>query len=233
MQDIPGLQEQESPKNDTALKAREQIVQISRRIDWRFLMPQPELREVVLIGSAEEEMIEALRHFSDSLKIFSPVAPGGSSVESRERFDVAVVNSADPLTVQWAYEMLKPGAYLYWEVRRGKSPESPRGKNVQPQNGSMGAAVRDSFPRFAHIHSYKKYLQESGFREIEINWHYPGFKNCKKIIPLEDSYALQYVFSRQQSSFSGRLKLWGGQLLNKSRLLPFIVPCFSLVAQKV
>jgi len=232
-QNTPGLQERKFPPNDTALKAREQIVQISRRIDWRFLLPQPELREVAFVGSGEEELIEALQHFSGSLKIFSSVVPGGVSAENRERFDVAVVNSANARAIQWAYEILKPGAYLYWEVKRGKSSESQSEKSFQPQNGLMGAAVRDSFPRFAHIRRYKEYLQEAGFREIVVHWHRPGFKNCKEIIPIEDSRALQYVFCRQQSSFSGRLKLWGGQFLNKSRLLPCIVPSFSLVAKRV
>jgi len=231
-QNIPGLQEQESQKNDTAIKAREQIVQISRRIDWRFLLPQPELRNVAFIGSAEEELIEALKHFSESLKIFSPATAESESVENLERFDVVVVNSASPTVVQWAYEMLKPGAHLYWEIKRGKSSQSQSEKKVQPRNGSMNSIVRDSFPRFAHIRSYKQCLRETGFREIEVNWHRPGFKNCKEIIPLDNPRALQYVFSRQQSSFQGRLKLWGGQFLNISGLLPFIVPSFSLIAKR-
>lgn len=232
MQKNPGIQEQEILPNDAALKAREQIVQLSRRIDWRFLLPQPELREVAFIGSFEDELIEALQHFSGSLKIFSSAAGGGSSKENGKLFDVAVVNSASPRAVRWAYGMLKPGAYLYWEIKRGKSSESQSEKNFQSQNGSIGKVVRDSFPRFAHIRSYKQYLQEAGFREIEVNWHRPGFKSCKEIIPLEDSRALQYVFSRQQSSFRGQLKLWSGQFLHKSGLLPYIVPSFSLVAQR-
>lgn len=205
-------------------------MQISRRIDWRFLLPQPQLRNVAFIGSVEEELIEALKYFSESLKIFSTAAAKGESAENRERFDVAVVNSANPQAVQWAHEILKPGAYLYWEIKRGKS--SPFEKNVPLQNGSMGTAIRNSFPRFAHVRNYKRYLQEVGFGDIDVNWHRPNFRNCKEIIPLEDSQALQYVFSRQQSSFRGQLKLWGGQFLNKSGLLPFIVPSFSLVAQK-
>lgn len=205
-------------------------MQISRRIDWRFLLPQPELRNVAFIGSADEELIKALRHFSASLKIFSSAAVDDYLSENSESFDVAVVNSANPRAIQWACEMLKPGAYLYWEINRGKPSQSE--KNIPPQNGSMKSAVRDSFPRFAHVRSYKRYLQEMGFHDIEVNWHRPDFRNCKEIIPLEDPRVLQYVFTRQQSGFRGQLKLWGGQFLNKSGLLPNIVPCFSLIALK-
>jgi hypothetical protein len=232
MQDILKNQEREFTKSDIAVNAREQVVQISRRIDWRFLLPVPEPGDVVLIGSGDEELTVALRHFSSSLKIVSPENLVDFVTENQNRFDLAVVNVGSSSVIKLSNEILKSGGNLYWEVSRKKINIARSGKTVQHRNGSKVSTKPVLFSRNSHFREYKNYLDSVGFKEVEIHWHRPNFKNCKELIPLEAPEALRYVFSRGHSGLKGKIKLLTGRLCYRSGLLPYIVPCFSLVARK-
>lgn len=225
MQNTSIVQEKESRERDPLLASREQLVQISRRIDWRFLLPDGSLGRVGCFAPADKELLTALRHFCSSLTLFSPNYPACAGVEQHELFDLLVISGTAMKTLEALKTALKPGGYLYWEVRRS----SPRNRRAR---GS-----KQSFSRFTPAHRYAEYLRGLGFNDIAIHWHRPGFVDCKEFIPLTasrqgEAAALRYAFSRDQSSLAGRLQLLAGKILMNSGLLSRLVPCFSVTARK-
>lgn len=226
MQDSSLVQEKESRERDPSLASREQMVQISRRIDWRFLLPEGSLGRVGCFAPANKDLLTALQYFSDSLTILSSQEPGDAGMGNAEVFDLTVIPGTAGTALEAVKTMLKPGGYLYWEVRRSN----------RRRGGAKGA--KKSFSRLAHVRRYAEYLHGLGFEDIAIHWHRPGFANCKEFIPLpalilEEKTALQYAFSRGQSGLAGRLKLLAGRMALNSGLLPRLVPCFSVVARKL
>lgn len=220
------MQEKKSPERDPSRASREQLVQISRRIDWRFLLPDGSPGRVGYFAPANKDLLTALQYFSDSLTILSSNEPGEAGMESAEGFDLAVIpaTAAPPLEVLTT--ILRPGGYLYWEVQRSN------------RRGSGAIGARKCFPRLAHVRRYAESLRKLGFADIAIHWHRPGFANCKEFIPLPgsrfgDDTALRYAFARGQSGLAGRLKLLAGRVALMSGLLPRLVPCFSVVAKKL
>lgn len=226
MQDSSLVQEKESRERDPSLASRERMVQISRRIDWRFLLPEGALGRVGCFAPANKELLTALQYFSDSLTILSSNEPGHAGMGNAEVFDLTVIPGTAMTALEAVRTMLKPGGYLYWEVRRSS-----------PRKGGAAGAGR-TFSRLAHVRRYAEYLRGLGFDDVAIHWHRPGFANCKEFIPLpasrsEESAALRYAFSRGQSGLAGRLKLLAGRVALISGLLPRLVPCFSVVARKI
>ncbi len=225
MQNSSIAQEKESRERDPSLASREQMVQISRRIDWRFLLPEGSLGRVGCFAPANKDLLTALQYFSDSLTIFSSHEPGDAGMGNVELFDLAVIPATAITALEAVKTMLKPGGYLYWEVRRSN----------RRKGGSKGA--KKSFSRLAHVRRYAEYLRGLGFDDVAIHWHRPGFANCKEFIPLpalrpEENAALRYAFSRGQSGLAGRLKLLVGRMALNSGLLPRLAPCFSVAARK-
>lgn len=200
--------------------------QISRRIDWRFLLPNPKLERVVCIGEESRELLNALQHFSESLTIISSATPGVTG----KLFNLAVVHSLKAPAIAEACRLLEPGGYLYWEINRFCKPGFS-GQAVTPGKDGRKSS-RKIFSRFSHVRAYANYLKELEFTDIEIHWHRPGFRNRKEIIPLESPETLHYVFSRGQGGAAGKLKSLAGKALNALGLLPYLVSSFSLVARK-
>ena len=201
----------------------DQDLQISRRLDWRFLLPVPHLRRVAYLGSRNDVLLAALSQLSDSLTIIS-----GSSWDATLRcdqsgFDLAVVRSGGRPELEIAHSLLIPGGLVYWEIDRFAGFRTFR----TLASGDLKKiwrphVLRDSFGL----------LEGLGFCQIEVYWHRPNFEECIEIIPLRNPFALNHVFSRHRVDFPGRLKLAVGWCLLKSSLLSHLVACFSLIARK-
>ncbi len=84
-------------------------LQLARRIDWRFLLPEPYLRRVVYLGPETGDLPAALKHFSESLRI-NAVAENGS-------FDLVVLRLREASCLAKADALLAPGGFLYWEMK--------------------------------------------------------------------------------------------------------------------
>jgi hypothetical protein len=90
-------------------------VQAARRIDWRFLLPEPDLGDVVCVGTPEPELLESLRLLSASVT----VAVDG---ERRGAYDVAVLRNPSTMEIETAAQLLRPGGWVYIE----RSKAGPR-----------------------------------------------------------------------------------------------------------
>ena len=199
-------------------------LQIVRRLDWRYLFPDPRLRRVACVGAQDGELVSALKRFSEFLEIVPSCNGTLPSPRMEPLFDWIVLQSSSQQDLQLAGDLLKPGGYLYWEVDRRSSRRLNReSRSRTRQNGAS---------RVRFIRTYCRRLEWLGFSEIAAYWHRPNFQKCLEIIPIQDPCALHHVFSRPRSDFSGRLKLAAGRVLSGSGILSLWVPCFSLAAKK-
>ncbi|MFQ5652193.1 MAG: aminoglycoside phosphotransferase family protein [bacterium] len=181
----------------------ESILERIRRLDWRFLLPDPTLRSVAYLGATDTALYRALAEFSDGLR----VVPGHSDNQcGSSRCDVLVSATSSLADLERASALLNPGGFLYLEWRRPQPLRSP------------GRVVRA--------------LTHLGFSAINLYWHRPSFASCLDIIPLQDKRVLRYVFSRNSSGVKGILQKAVGHVLMRLRLLARVVPCVSMVAQK-
>jgi hypothetical protein len=189
--------------NDTLLQA-------SRRVDWRFLLPNPNLGAVAYIGPARSTLIDSLRLFSDSLTM---IAERPST--STEQYDIVVAHNPSSSQLRNAIDALRPQGWLYME---GYHPFS------------LSRLRRGERPRFST--SYLRALRQRGLDELAAYWHWPNFEACTEIVPLLDSSALLLSLGRRRSGKGSFLKAILSRALVRSGALPLLAPCFSVVARK-
>jgi hypothetical protein len=187
------------------------LLQASRRVDWRFLLPDPNLGWVAYIGPTRGAHIESLRLFSQALTLVDPAAAPAAS-----QFDVVVASSPSRDALRRAAELIRPGGFLYVEAfgpfRRRR--RTGRGRGL----------------RFAA--DYVAAIERLGLAEATAYWHWPNFETCAEIVPLAHQDALLVAFSRRRSGAGARLKSAAGRALLRSGLFARLVPCFSIVARK-
>jgi hypothetical protein len=213
-------------------------LQLARRIDWRFLLPEPYLRHVAYFGREQGALPSALKHFSESLRINS-VAENGS-------FDLVVLHLIEASNLAKAHQLLAPGGFLYWEMKPihwaaslgGITKHSPRplwapveakeyGLATVPHKG---AGLQQNILRLFHDHIAA--LEGLGFGEIQMHWQRPNFEACLEIIPMNDPMALDYAFSRPCRDWVSRLKFAAGRIMMQTGVLAHLSPCFSVIARK-
>jgi len=197
-------------------------LEASRRVDWRFLLPDPRLRQVAYVGPVDSSLANSLRRLSETLKIVSPPSASFPSPAERGGFDLVVVSSRRQSALEIASSLLAEGGYLYWEIDRLSRFRSWR--KVLGSEGEFGCLARD------FVRDYRRCLRQLGFCDIEVHWHHPDFEHCRKIIPLGDRSAVEFVLSEARRSVPGWAGLVGCRCLAKSGVLQRFVPCISLIA---
>ena len=202
----------------------EALLHASRRLDWRFLLPDPNLGRVACVSPVEESLRESLRLFSASLTMVAVDAPG-----MKEAYDV-VVSQPSPAALRHAAGLLKPGGFLYLEAQT-KSMLSAKSillaKSILFAVAGPGRGRRR--PGWSGLAADLKQL---GFVEVQAHWHWPNFQAATKIIPLDDRAALLFALAPARRGAAGRLKGALGRLLVWSGLLIWLAPCVSIVARK-
>ena len=94
-------------------------LQVSRRVDWRFLLPDPNLGQVAYLGPAHGSLLESLRLFSAALTV---IASAASRNSHPAQFDVVVVSAPSDKRLKQGAALVKPEGYLYVEARQRWEP---------------------------------------------------------------------------------------------------------------
>ena len=75
---------------------KDQLLQVSRRLDWRFLLPNPDLGSVAYLGPEEDSLVDALHLFCQTLTQISSSQLSGTNLND---FDLVVIKkSIKPIT---------------------------------------------------------------------------------------------------------------------------------------
>ena len=194
------------------------LLQASRRLDWRFLLPDPALDRVAYIGLAHGALVESLRLFSTSLTVVDPRAADDRTAQ----YDVVVATDPTYAMLQRAVALVRPGGCLYVETHAALRLR---------RRGDTGRRMNKS-PRLRYAADYVTVLRRLGLASVEAHWHWPNFESCAEIVPLDDRAALLLAFARRQSGPAARMKSTLGRWLLRGGLFARLVPCFSVVGRK-
>jgi hypothetical protein len=195
------------------------LLRMSRRVDWRFLLPSPHLGDVAYIGVNGPMHLDSLRLFSNFLTNLDSIR---TSEKNRREFDGIVLSEPSYEILRRATNLVKSGGFIYLEVRKPLNP-------VELVK-DLYSRMRKGFPRLIVPGDYLLLFEELGFTEVQANWHWPSFQACTKIIPINNESALDYAFLQSGRSTKARLKAILGHWLQRSGLLWWVLPCFSVVA---
>ena len=88
------------------------LLQAARRIDWRYLLPEPDLGAVAYVGNPEPQLVQSLTLLAASVTVV-----GGG--EPRAAYDVAVLRDPSVAELETAAQLLRAGGWAY--IESGKS----------------------------------------------------------------------------------------------------------------
>ncbi|MFQ5737382.1 MAG: hypothetical protein ACE5JX_00080 [Acidobacteriota bacterium] len=197
------------------------VLEASRRVDWRFLLPDPNLGRVAYLGVVDGPLVESLRLFSFDLTVFET---GAGDAPVSGHFDVAVASRPSYRTLRSAADLLRPGGFLY--------VESHHWKGSSPFSWASLRRTRKDGARPCYPHHYISTFEQLGFREVEAYWHCRDFAACTRIIPLQDPAALLYGTHSVRGKSAGRCLRLLVRLAVQSGILMRTLRRFSVVAQR-
>ena len=184
------------------------LLQASRRVDWRFLLPRPQLGATVYIGRSDAALIAALGAHAD-LTILGeqPLRPPASS------FDLAVLKDAPVGSVRAGRELVRPGGWVYAEmgsVPRRRGAVTTRGRQVS---------------------RWCRAFADAGLTEVTAHWHVPSH-DAAFLVPLGDRGAVRLVLGRHQGSAAGRAKAVVGRVLAAAGLIELAARDASVLGRR-
>lgn len=183
-----------------------------RRLDWRFLLPDPRLDRVAYLGPAGGMLPQALDRFAGTC------VPARRGADRTAAFDVVVVASGRSGDVRDGCSLLRPGGHLYWEVDRSAAP-LPVGGVADGWRGGPAGYLRDPGCFVASL----------GLRDVRVHWHHPGHDDARMIFPTHPS-AIRYALGRRSAhgGLAGRLIAAAAP----RSVLPRLLPHPSVLARK-
>ena len=187
--------------------SHEALLQASRRVDWRFLLPDPDLGRVACMSDAEATLIDSLRLFSDELHVLETPA----FARADPPYDVVVLANPSRDVLDAAASLLTPGGWVYVEV-----DTTLRRKPGRPSGSARG---------------YGRALRGLGLVDVKSHVHWPDFASCRAIVPLEEPAAVRHGLARGRTKAPRALTLFAPALAGLHQLALF-VPCASAIGRR-
>lgn len=175
-----------------------------RRLDWRFLLPDPLLQDGAYSARPGTSLATALERLCPSFVQLNTAKAHG------RQFPLVVLGQPSLRTIREAAESVSPGGWLYAEFVRNL----------------LSLRLSLAYPRRCCTE-----LKRLKF-DMDAFWHHPDFENCQQIIPLLEPGARTFALSPRPINWRKQMKFGLGRLLNGLELLPLMVPCFSVLAHK-
>ena len=195
------------------------LLQLSRRVDWRFLLPDPNLGQVACVGSLKGTLVQSLRQFSTSLTVFEACP---ECADLRAEYDLVVAKDPTCELLQWAAKITKPDGFLYMEIHRRVRPP------VCIQWISKSKA-----PQFNHVQDCVAAIELLGFTNVQAHWHWPNFESCAELVPIQHNMAIRYSLSRRHGGAMPRLKASLARCMVRVGLFEHLIPCYSVLGVRV
>ena len=201
----------------------DELLQHARRIDWRFLLPDPNLGQVLYIApeppDGQDEHRQALRLFSQELT----VAPSWQAAVGQGRqYSVVVVSQPKRECLPAVASLVQPGGHLYLENRGPLAFLRERGPGITPWH-CRGSDVGGPF-------RLVRELRELGLEDVRAHWHWPSFRACTRLIPLDGPEGLLVALGLWEGTLGERAKAALARALFRTGWIRFLMASYSVVA---
>lgn len=177
-----------------------------RRLDWRFLLPSPDVGRVAVVGAGDEDLLAGLRLLGVEVV---QVDRSGTPQTATTGCDVAVLVGVDAAGVEVARRATAPGGWVYAEAYRRPG--------TRPGSLSLMASVR--------------VFQRLGLEDVSANWHAPSLAVTTRVLPLSGRAVLRDALTRYHDVRFGLVMSWAGRLALTLRVLPYLVPEGSVLGR--
>jgi aminoglycoside phosphotransferase (APT) family kinase protein len=122
---------------------KDDLLRIARRLDWRFLLADPNPRRIAFVGVRNRILRDALTEICSQPVFFDwPPQPG----EISDSFDLVLVTSSRPEDARNSAHLVAPGGSLRWELR-----------------GRLSTSDAEDALRRAHFESVETYWNRPDF----------------------------------------------------------------------
>jgi len=179
-----------------------------RRLDWRFLLPDPTLRDVAYIGRTDTTLFAALREFTGSIAVIDPREL--STRQRRRSHDLLVLAAPTIRVLSASSAFVPPAGHLYAEIPR--------------LSRSGGRVV------LRHPASYAAALRAVQFTDVSLHWHWRDFDACTAIVPLDEPEAFVH-WTAKRAPHTPAIATIARQLL-RTGIVGWAIPSLSVVARK-
>ena len=176
---------------------------LARRLDWRFLLADPRLGRVALVGRPDPELRAALEAFAESL-VDDP----------NERAEVVVVHAPTAAGVRAAIERVEPGGSIVIEL----AGRARRGRAGQLAAASAGDVAER--------------LRHEGFIDVGESWVWPDHATGLEIVPLDRPALIRLSLARRRSGRRAKLKARGVRLALRLGFLPAVLSAATVVGRR-
>jgi hypothetical protein len=185
------------------------LLQASRRVDWRFLLPRPQLGATVYIGRSDQALIDALRAHADLT-----IANAETLRSPTASFDLAVLKDVPIGLVRAGRDLVRPGGWVYAEARSTLRGHGPVAVGTRP------------------VSRWCRAFADAGLTEVTAHWHVPNHDAPAFLVPLADRGGVRLVLSRHQGSAAGRAKAAVGRALAAAGLIELAVRDASVLGRR-
>ena len=196
------------PWDKLAMSNRDAELQLARRVDWRFLLPKPDLPDTAYVGRSNIALLESLKVFSASLQVLS------NDRIQLQRFSLVVAHTPTATELQQSFQAVKPGGHIYVEVCR----------ETQSRNAAK--------ERIGQPNDFSRAFRRQGLLDVQLHWHWPDFDACCELVPCMDQKALVCALRRRGTGFRSSWKSYSAALLVRSNLITRFIPCFSILGHQ-
>jgi hypothetical protein len=176
-----------------------------RRLDWHFLLPSSEWTRIACGGRVDDELGRALPLLAPEVHEVASAADWSALSGS---CDVVVLVEPTPAQLALAVAALRPGGWLYAEVRR---------------------ALRSSGPR--SLLGWRRALVRAGLEQVAVHWHAPGLADTQRIISVDAAVAVRHALGGHES-FLKRLRAAVTEVPLRCGLFPVVVPEGSVIGRR-
>jgi hypothetical protein len=187
-----------------------ELLRATRRIDWRFLLPDPDLGRTAYFGRPDEALLDALVRCAPELMSFAGASDGCAERRDHSPFDLVVLVDPAPADVIGAARLLRPDGWLYAEQTR-----------------SVPARVRAAAFSRRELRTW----EALGLVDVQAHWHWPDFASCEEIVPLDDADVIRHMLERRLV-YGQRLKVALARLLLRGRLFAVAVENVSVLGRR-
>jgi hypothetical protein len=174
-----------------------------RRVDWRFLLPNPAPGRVLIIGDETKNVVEACRTIFENVEH----APDASQASQASCELIVAVD----LTPALAKQII--GARNHCSLIYGELPEE------------IGRRP------FRRLSSLQAQFVAAGFSEVTFYWHYPDFDHCTHIFSCGEPTSLRW-YARRRRGFLHQFQSLILGIAITTGLLPYLVKSLSITAMR-